>query len=134
MKKRLPDLLSLVLLAAVVLFFLYQKGYVFADFETIDANEAYMMLQQHPDEVFLLDVRSQEEYLNDGRVADSKLVPLGILEQNLATLPKDKKILVYCRSGSRSVSAARILVAHGFQAYNISGGINSWKAEGLPTL
>ncbi|RUM62192.1 MAG: rhodanese-like domain-containing protein [Sulfurimonas sp.] len=134
MKKRLLDSLSLVLLVVVILFFLYHKGYIFTNFETLHVNQAYELLQQHPDEVFLLDVRSQNEYLNDGRIAKSKLIPLGVLEQNIATLPKDKTILVYCRSGNRSVSASRILADHGFKVYNIDGGMREWKARGLPAL
>ncbi len=134
MKKRLLDALSLVLLGVVVLFFLYQKGYIFADFEKLHVNEAYALLQQHPEEVVLLDVRSEGEYDNDGRIEGARLIPLGVLEKNLSALPKEKKIIVYCRSGSRSISASRLLEQHGFKVYNMNGGINAWRAEGLPLL
>ncbi len=134
MKKRMLDYVSLLLLGVVVLFFLYQKGYIFADFETLHVKEAYTLLHQHPQEVLLLDVRSEDEYDHDGRIEGARLVPLGVLEKNLKMLPKEKKILVYCRSGSRSISASRLLQQHGFQVYNINGGINAWRAEGLPVL
>lgn len=134
MKKRLLDSLSFVLLGVVVLFFLYQKGYIFADFEKLHVNEAYALLQQHPEEVVLLDVRSEGEYDNDGRIEGARLIPLGVLEKNLSALPKEKKIIVYCRSGSRSISASRLLEQHGFRVYNMNGGINAWRAEGLPLL
>ncbi len=134
MKKRLLDALSLVLLGVVVLFFLYQKGYIFADFEKLHVNEAYALLQQHPEEVVLLDVRSEGEYNNDGRIEGARLIPLDVLEKNLSALPKEKKIIVYCRSGSRSISASRLLEQHGFKVYNMNGGINAWRAEGLPLL
>jgi len=46
-----------------------------------------------------------------------------------------KEIIVYCRTGSRSVSAINILVNNGFNGiiFNMLGGITEWKAEGLPT-
>ncbi len=134
MKKRLLDSLSLVLLGVVALFFLYQKGYIFADFETLHAKEAYALLQQHPDEVLLLDVRSEGEYDNDGRIEGARLIPLGVLQKNLSLLPKEKKIIVYCRSGSRSISASRLLEKEGFTVYNMNGGINAWRDDPLPVL
>ncbi|RME10023.1 MAG: rhodanese-like domain-containing protein, partial [Ardenticatenia bacterium] len=48
-------------------------------------------------------------------------------------LPREKPIVVQCRSGSRSAIAASILQAHGFeQVMNLMGGINEWKRLGLP--
>jgi rhodanese-related sulfurtransferase len=52
-------------------------------------------------------------------------LPLKRLEANLDKLTplKTRKILVYCRSGSRSIAASRILEKHGFTPLNIKGGI-----------
>jgi rhodanese-related sulfurtransferase len=47
-------------------------------------------------------------------------------------LDKSKKVLVFCRSGNRSVSAARILESNGFTVINMNGGMNGWKNEKLP--
>ncbi len=136
MKKRLSDIFSIVLLIGVGLYFLYQKGYIFTDFERLHVKQAYELLQNDSQNILLLDVRTQDEYVNDGRIEGSILIPLGALEKNLAKLEehKDKKILVYCRSGSRSISASRILSEHGFKVVNIDDGITEWKQQGLPSL
>jgi len=60
-------------------------------------------------------------------------------DQNILTQFLNKyngnEIIVYCRSGSRSVSAINILIDNGFNGiiYNLLGGINDWKNNGLPT-
>ncbi|NPA81990.1 MAG: rhodanese-like domain-containing protein [Epsilonproteobacteria bacterium] len=43
-----------------------------------------------------------------------------------------RKIIVYCRSGHRSVKASRILEENGFHPININGGIKEWKRNNLP--
>ena len=85
-------------------------------------------------EVFLLDVRTQEEY-NEGHISGSTLIPVQELEAKLNELPKDKKILVYCRSGNRSATASEILVKKGFhQIFNMHGGITEWKNAGYEVV
>ena len=134
MKKRFSDTFSILLLLVVGVYFLYQKGYILVNFERLHVKQAYELLQTQADTVLLLDVRTQEEYLSDGRIKGSMLIPLSVLEKNLDKLKiyKERKILIYCRSGSRSISASRTLSDYGFKAYNIDGGINEWKSEGLP--
>jgi len=49
-------------------------------------------------------------------------------------LNKNKIYLIYCRSGRRSENALNMMKELDFrEVYNMLGGINSWKAEGLPT-
>jgi len=71
-----------------------------------------------------------EEY-KEGHLRNATLIPLQALAENLGMLKqdKDKKILVYCRTGSRSVSASRILEDHGFHPMNIKGGILAFMAQ-----
>jgi rhodanese-related sulfurtransferase len=46
---------------------------------------------------------------------------------------KDKPILVYCRSGNRSIPASQILSRNGFKKiYNLQNGINGWMKDDLP--
>ena len=58
------------------------------------------------------------------------------IDQNLAKLPaKDGKIVVYCRSGSMSKSAALTLVSLGYtNIYDVQGGMAAWEAAGFPLL
>jgi rhodanese-related sulfurtransferase len=134
MKKNLSDKLFWVVLVVMGVYLLYQKGIIGANYESVSPKVAYEMIQ-NDNNVTLLDVRTVEEYKKDGKIADAKLIPLGELSNNLNNLnmlDKSKKVLVYCRSGSRSASAARMLENNGFTVINMSGGINSWKSEKLP--
>lgn len=76
----------------------------------------------------LIDVRTPNEY-KVGNIKGSKNIPLNDLEAKLNTIGsyKDKKVLVYCRSGARSANAARILDKAGFnEVYNLKGGYISY--------
>jgi rhodanese-related sulfurtransferase len=85
-------------------------------------------------EVFILDVRKQEEY-DEGHIIGSTLIPVQELEARLNELPRNKKILVYCRSGNRSVTASETLVKNGFaQIFNMKGGITEWKNAGYDVV
>ncbi|NPA58389.1 MAG: rhodanese-like domain-containing protein [Aquificae bacterium] len=121
-----------LLLLAGAFYYLYVKGIILADFENLEPKEAFQLLQKERDKVILVDVRTPEEVKTDGRIPGSILIPLGDLPNKIDLLDRDKKILVYCRSGNRSVSAARLLSKLGYKVYNIKGGIKRWKAEGLP--
>ncbi|HMQ33933.1 MAG TPA: rhodanese-like domain-containing protein [Chloroflexaceae bacterium] len=84
--------------------------------------------------LFLLDVRSSEEYAHDGRIAGSHLLPLPMLALRLNELPKDAPIVCVCRSGNRSGVAAEQLARQGFSGViNLSGGMLGWARAGLPT-
>ena len=80
---------------------------------------------------FLLDVREPEEF-RQAHIQGAALIPLGTLNSSLNRLPKTREILVICASGSRSSSATRSLIAAGYQAVNVRGGIGGWMRAGLP--
>lgn len=132
-KKQLLNSLYLVAFAALTIYFAYSKGWIFASFETISPAQAQELLTKEKEKVFLLDVRTPDEFAQ-GHIQDSTLVPVQLLSQNLSELDeiKNKKIVVYCASGMRSVSASRILSKHGFTVLNMSGGIAQWKSDGFP--
>jgi rhodanese-related sulfurtransferase len=90
----------------------------------LDAGEA----------LYLLDVRSSDEYAHDGRIAGAHLLPLPALALRLDELPKDTPIVCVCRSGSRSGVAAEQLARKGFaNVLNLAGGMLGWARAGLPT-
>jgi len=126
------DNLFWVVLVLLGVYVLYSKGLIMANFESVSAKVAYEMIEKDDSNLTILDVRTPEEFKVDGHLVNAKLIPVGQLSQNLNMLDKSKKVLVYCRSGSRSVYASRVLTSNGFTPLNMSGGINSWKAEKLP--
>jgi rhodanese-related sulfurtransferase len=81
---------------------------------------------------FLLDVRTPLEW-DEAHVAGATLIPLDQLETRLSELPRDRKIVVMCRSGNRSATARDLLKQAGFeQVTSMAGGINQWRAAGFP--
>jgi rhodanese-related sulfurtransferase len=83
---------------------------------------------------FILDVREPSEW-TDAHIAGATLIPLGELASRVSELPKDKEIVVVCRSGNRSAQARDLLLNDGFtQVTSMAGGLNQWKAAGYPTV
>jgi NADPH-dependent 2,4-dienoyl-CoA reductase/sulfur reductase-like enzyme/rhodanese-related sulfurtransferase len=76
------------------------------------------------DGAFLLDVREPAELAVE-QARDAVNIPLGQLRARLGELPRDRDILVICRSGQRAYYATRILLQNGFKARNLSGGFMS---------
>ena len=69
----------------------------------------------------LLDVRSEEELSQDGRLQQAINIPLNQLRTRLDELTKDQEYIVSCRSGLRSYIAERILKQNGFNVQNLDG-------------
>ena len=122
-QKKFTNILYWIAMAGIALYFSYTKGWILADFEFITPKQAQVLIENDQN-VTLLDVRTLDEY-KSGHVRGATLIPLDHLEQNLNKLESEKKkqIIVYCRSGSRSVAASRILKAHGFTPLNVKNGM-----------
>ena len=79
-----------------------------------------------------LDVRSAAEW-NQGHIQDSLLIPLDELPMRLSELPRDRDIVVVCKSGVRSREGAALLREAGFTRVTcLTGGLQSWIAAGYP--
>jgi rhodanese-related sulfurtransferase len=74
------------------------------------------------DHGFILDVRNPPELAVES-VPGAMNIPLPQLRSRLSELPRDKEILILCRSAQRAYYATRILLQNGFKARNISGGM-----------
>jgi rhodanese-related sulfurtransferase len=86
----------------------------------------------HPDHLFVLDVRTPQEYA-EGHVPGAVNVPQEQLASRLAEVPKDKDVVIYCRSGRRSALAADVLAANGYSRLShLEGDMNAWVAKGRP--
>jgi len=83
---------------------------------------------------FILDVRQPDEWA-DYHVPGSTLIPLDQLEARVREVPKDREIVVVCRSGNRSATGRDILKKAGYtQVTSLAGGLSQWKAAGNPTV
>ena len=84
----------------------------------------------------VLDVRKDDEY-SQGAIVNAIHIPLEEIDNHLKKIEKykDKSIIVYCRTGSRSVSACSKLKKHGFDAvFNLGGGVLAWQKDNLPLV
>ncbi len=95
-------------------------------YQTITPQEGKQLLDGDSG-VILVDVREQSEY-DDGHIPGAILLPLGQINEQAATVLPDQAatIIVYCRSGRRSQSAANALLSLGYTNVLDMGGISSW--------
>jgi rhodanese-related sulfurtransferase len=109
---------------------------LFGAVPSISPDEVRNLIENSPaDDYCLLDVRQPMEH-QQGRLPGSILIPLGELHARAGELDPHKKLVVYCRSGSRSASATTMLSSAGFdEVLNMEGGIiryNGLVASGPP--
>ena len=94
-----------------------------AEFEKAIAEKSYIVL----------DVRTSEEYAA-GHIPGTHF-NIDVLDGNftkdaLAALPKEKSVALYCRSGNRSKTAARILSENGYKVLELATGFRGWVSAG----
>jgi rhodanese-related sulfurtransferase len=94
--------------------------------KTIDSKEAMEIMEQNED-VIILDVRTEEEF-REGHIKGAILLPDYEIEDKVEEVLEDKSttVLVYCRSGRRSASAAKVLFTLGYTKIYDFGGIIDW--------
>lgn len=91
----------------------------------VSVDEALRLWQSK--EAVIIDVRTPGEY-RDGHIPGVVNIPLDELERRLNEVPKDKKVVLICRTGSRSAQGTRLLRSKGFtNVFNSTGGMSTWK-------
>ena len=107
-----------------------QEETVVDTFQQISQEEAKTIMSTNQNAV-VLDVRTQEEY-DSGHIKGAVLLPVDAITEETAreVIPaKDTQVLVYCRSGNRSVTASKALAQLGYTEVYEFGGINTWPYE-----
>jgi phage shock protein E len=96
-------------------------------------QDAFLALpQQGADAPFVLDVRTHEEYAS-GHVPGAVNIPHDQLAARLAEVPKDREIVLYCRSGRRAMLAADVLAGNGYRDLgHLQGDMAGWVESGRP--
>jgi rhodanese-related sulfurtransferase len=79
----------------------------------------------------IVDVRNVPE-LAEGRIEGSVHIPMNELPARLAEVPEGREVVTVCKKGMRSFNAAGWLRQMGRSAVSLQGGIDQWKALGLP--
>ena len=80
----------------------------------------------------VIDVRETYER-EAGRIPDdSAHIELDRLTAEADSIDRERVVVFYCRTGSRSALAAQAFAAAGFEAHNLDGGLHAWVKDGLP--
>lgn len=104
----------------------------FSGISQLNPSDAVRLMNN--DEVVVLDVREANEF-GGGHINSAKHIPMSVLKKRVSELEKYKSrhVLTYCRSGSRSNYACKVLKKSGFEhVYNLSGGVMNWSSANLP--
>lgn len=102
----------------------------------VDTETAAAILNQQPDGLVVLDVRTPEEYA-EGHLEGATLLDFyrDDFADQLAGLDPNLPYLLYCRSGNRSSQARAMMADLGFtDVADIDGGIAAWTGAGLPVV
>lgn len=128
-KRFIFNLLSVLALATVM----SCQGQTGIHVLSVDAFE--QKLKATPEKI-ILDVRTDEEYAQ-GKMKNATQIDYyqRDFKTEVAKLDKTKPVFVYCASGVRSNSAAKILKQQGFaEIYDLKGGLNAWARSGKPLV
>jgi len=94
----------------------------------VEATELHDMITN--DDVVVIDVRSHTE-VAQGAIPGAAHLPLHLLPLQMEQLPRDKKVIFYCRTGARSAQACLFAANQGSDnVINLRGGIVAWVREG----
>lgn len=92
------------------------------------SSDAFKNIMDTRKDITIVDVRSEGE-VRQGKIKGAKVINLMSpnFRSELDKLPRDKALLMYCRSGNRSSSACGLATKMGFnEVYNLKGGIMDW--------
>ncbi|MGG1679550.1 rhodanese-like domain-containing protein [Neobacillus sp. NRS-1170] len=101
-----------------------------ADYKAVEPRE----IMDRLDEYYVLDVRRYSEWMT-GHIPQAHHIMLGHLKDRMNEIPREKSLLVNCKSGARSAIAVSLLKANGFdQVLNLTGGFDQWVKENNKAL
>ena len=110
----------------------HMEGKQSASIHTITASEACSRLDLE-ENLFVLDVRSEHELEEKGRIRNARHIHLTGLPERLDEVPKDRTVYLFCGSDLRSMSAASILKRSGWTDLTVVlGGLTGWKSNKCP--
>lgn len=83
-------------------------------------------------DILLVDIRTPAE-IAQGAIPDALHLPMHLIPIRISELPKDRDVVLYCRSGARSYQACAYMMQQGYdRVLNLRGGIIAWARHGYP--
>lgn len=130
------EILSLAFVSLLVLTFLNEMKLATRRFSSLTPAGAVQLMNNEEDNALILDVREPSETAS-GKIAKAVQIPVSGIDKRIGELEKhrDKHVIVYCKSGTRSGIACKALNKAGFEhVHNLSGGIMAWQEAQLPLV
>ncbi|PHS72738.1 MAG: sulfurtransferase [Cycloclasticus sp.] len=128
------SLLFVALLIVIVLLLQTVFSDVTRKYKLVSAPEAIALINR--DDAVVIDTRNQADF-ESGHISDAVLIPLPDIKDSADKLNKyeGRPLLFYCKSGTRSDEACKILSKQGFNnVYALSGGIQAWQDANMPLV
>ncbi|NCA69590.1 MAG: rhodanese-like domain-containing protein [Sphingobacteriia bacterium] len=86
------------------------------------------------EDLLLVDIRTPAE-IAQGAIPEALRLPMHMIPLRMSELPKDRDLVLYCRSGARSYQACAYLMQQGYdRVINLRGGIIAWARHGYPIV
>ena len=113
---------------SILILYLFSVFWICSQSDTIESFSALNLVSN--DDYYFLDVRTIKEHKIKS-IPNTDCIPVQEIKERMKELNdyRNKKIIVYCRSGNRSRTATKILNENGFNAFNLIGGMNEWKGK-----
>lgn len=124
----------IVLFVIIALYLLWSKGIGAKGIRQITPAELSEMIsgQKAPsakERPLFVDVREPHEY-KGGHIQQTKNIPLSSFRKRIREIPTDRTVVLVCRSGNRSMQAARILKGQGYKdIVNVRSGMSGWTGK-----
>jgi rhodanese-related sulfurtransferase len=104
------------------------------ELEPLEVDVATTVAALGDPNIQIVDCREQDEW-DDAHAEGMTLLPLSVMGQRLNELDRDRPLIVVCRSGNRSLKAARQLAEIGFtDVKSMQGGLIAWAEQGQPLI
>jgi hydroxyacylglutathione hydrolase len=109
----------------------YNAGFAVESMGILSVHQLKSILDRR-ESLTIIDTRGDEEW-KSGHIEGALHIYVGHLEQRLSEIPRDKPVVVYCKTGRRAGLSASILLRGGFSSvYNVPGSVTAWVAAGFP--
>lgn len=133
----MPNRVSILAIVAAMLCLMASSAFCGEESaKEISVKEAAELIKSQPDSILVLDVRRPDEFVA-GHLPNAQNLDFfgGRFDLDIQKLPKDKPILLYCRSGVRSGAAVKALDDVGItNILHMSAGMNGWQKAKLPVV
>lgn len=117
---------DLLIVLGVIVIWYFINRIRYSKIKQVSVIELKEHLDSKDKENLFVDVRTLEEF-KANKIKGFVNIPLNQISKRLKELPKEKKIILCCQSGSRSTSASRFLFKAGYEnVINVKGGVSAW--------